>query len=345
MTAKTNKPKKRKTANRAGAEKSGRQGGKCINVTSIDTKADETLTLTKGNNVEASALYLIKGSPGKGLGMFAVKDIPKGTRILAETPFFTLAKSPKLFWSDPNTSNDISQAFERLPAGEQIKYMGLHCPKRTDCSILISIYEANCYEMGSGSCICLDAARINHSCVPNAHYSWNDSTKCITVHAIKDTFKGEEITISYCSAIQTLQERKRKLKPYVFTCHCPACQDGTVFGSMSQVRHQQMLDLDQQIADYQHDLPTARAVYGHYDEHSATQEILGLLDKEGLFYEKSLAYHDAAQWALKRGLKMEALEYASKQLNVDLCCVGHDSPFYEATRSFFLGIYLGTDRV
>ena len=277
--------------------------------------------------------------------MFAAKDIPKGTRILAETPFFTLAKSPKLSWSDPNTSNDISQEFDRLPAGEQIKFMGLHCPKRTDCSILISIYEANCYEMGSGACICLDAARINHSCVPNAHYSWNDSTKRITVHAIKDTFKGEEITISYCSAIQTLQERKRKLKPYFFTCHCPACQDDTVFGSMSQIRRQQMLDLDQEIADYQHDLPTARAVYGHYDEHYATQKILGLLDKEGLFYEKSLAYHDAAQWALKHGLKMEALEYASKQLNVDLCCVGHDSPFYEATRSFFLGIYLGTDRV
>ena len=308
------------------------------------TEVDETLTLTNGGNVEASALYVIKESPGKGLGMFAAKDIPKGTRRLAEAPFFTLADCPELSWSQPDKPNDISEAFDRLPAHEQSKYMGLHCPKRTDCSILISIYEANCYEMGSGSCICLDAARINHSCVPNAHYSWNDSTKRITVHAIKDTFKGEEITISYCSAIETLQERKRKLKPYVFTCRCPACQDDTVFGSMSQIRRQQMLELDQEIADYQHDLPTARAVYGHFDEYFAIQELLGLLDKEALMYEKSLAYRDAAQWALKLGLRLEALEYASKQLNVDLCCVGQDSPFYEATRSFFLGIYLGTDR-
>ena len=95
-----------------------------------------------------------------------------------------------------------------------------------------------------------------------------------------------------------------------------------------------MLDLDHEIADYQHDPRAARAEHGHRDELSAILRLVKLIDDEGLVYEMSLAYHDAAKWALKRGWRKKALEYASKELDVDLCCVGDDSPFYDATTNF-----------
>ena len=221
--------------------------------------------------------------------------------------------------------------------------MRLHWPKRADCGRLVSTYESNCYEMGSGTCICLDASRINHSCLPNAHFSWNDNIERLTVHTVKDISEGEEISISYCPAVRTLNQRKDALKPYLFTCHCPACRDDTVDGIISQMRRQQMLDLDQEIADYQCDPATARAEHGHCDEQPTILRLISLLDKEGLVYEKSLAYHDAAEWALKQGFMEKALEYASKELAVDFCCVGQDSPSYQETKSFFLKIYAGTD--
>ena len=55
-----------------------------------------------------------------------------------------------------------------------------------------------------------------------------------------------------------------------------------------------MLRLHYEIVDYQHDLLAARADYGERDELSAVLRLVQLVDEEGLFYEKALAYHDAA---------------------------------------------------
>ena len=325
----------------AGAKQAGHRVELYRTLRSDKFNDDQSLKSTAGQHVDAPALYLIKASRGKGLGMFARENIQKGTRILAEKPFFSLAKRPQISSSDPHGQNGISRAFDRLSAIERRKYMSLHCPKRSDARFIVSIYEANCYEMGSGTCICLDASRINHSCIPNAHYSWNDNIKRITVHAVKDIFKGEEITISYNSALRTPEERKRDLEPYVFKCSCPACESDTFFGNGSQVRRLQMLDLDRQIADYSNDPFAARKKYGEYDEMSAIRKLVNLIEKEGLVYGKLLAYHDAAECALKRGLRKRALKYASKEFEIELCCTGKDSPSLKKTQSFFLKIYFG----
>ena len=341
MIAKASELKGRKAVTQAGATKAGHQAGQDSAVNSSNFKANQNLTPITGRNFEASAAYIIKSSPGKGLGMFASRNIRKGTRILAEKPFFSLVERPVVSLSDPYAPNDITEAFDRLLISEKYQYMSLHCPQRPDCSLIFSIYEANCFEMGSGTCICLDASRINHSCIPNAHYSWNTNIERETVHAVKDIFKGEEITISYCSALRSLEDRERELQPYVFTCRCPACQTDTDFGAISQIRRLRMLDLDSEIADYQNDPPAARAEYGERDERSAILRLIKLLDEEGLVFEKSLAYHDAAQCALKRGWRERALEYADKELDLDLCCAGKDSPSYNETVAFFLKIYFG----
>ena len=277
--------------------------------------------------------------------MFARGNIQKGIRILAEKPFFSLAKRPKLSSLDPDAPNNITKAFDRLPRIEQRKYMSLSCPKRSDTSFVLSIYEANCYEMGAGTCICVDAARINHSCIPNAHYSRNNNIKRETVHAMKDIFKDEEITISYCSAIRTPDDLKRDLEPYVFSCSCPACQPDTFFGSWSQIRRLQMQDLSHQIAYYQNDPSAARKEYGEYDEMSAICRLVNLIDQEGLVYEKSLAYHEAAECASKRGRRKKALEYAGKELDVEMWCAGVDSPSYKKAQAFFLKIFFGVEEL
>ena len=341
--AKANEFEERKVLSLVGATTAGQRSGQHKITESSNFEVSPSLNPTADLNVDPLALHIIKESPGKGRGMFATTNIRKGTRIIAEEPFFTLAKSPELSWSDPYAPNDISKAFDRLPTDKQLKYMQLHCPKRTDCSVLVSIYEANCYEMGSGDCVCFDASRINHSCIPNSHYSWNENIRRLTVHAVRDIPEGEEITVSYCSGFRTLKERRRKLKPYVFTCLCPACQEDTDFGRLSRLRRREMVDLRQEIADYQNDSRAARAKYAYCDEQSAILKILRVIDEEGLVHEKSMAYRDAVDWALKKGYREVALKYASKELDVDLCCAGKDSPSYQETKSFLQRIYDGTD--
>ena len=134
-----------------GSTKLRHQGGQYRTIGSSNVKHDKNLTPNASRIIEPSPLYIIKASLGKGLGMFATKDIPRGTRILAEEPFFSLKDRPLISESDPYAPNEILNAYDRLPASQQHKYMGLHCPERSDCSRGVSIYEANCFEMGSGN--------------------------------------------------------------------------------------------------------------------------------------------------------------------------------------------------
>lgn len=275
--------------------------------------------------------------------MFAVQEIPKGTRILAEKPFFTLATRPEISLTDPKAANDITRAFARLSTSDERKFSTLHCPDINDRSEIVSIYEANNFDMGAGTGMCQDASRINHSCILNAHFSWNGNIERETVHAVKDIRRGEEITISYLPAICTLKKRQMQLKPYVFACDCPACRFNTDFGMSSLIRRRQMLDLDHEIADYQNDLAAARAEYGRCDELSAVLRLVKLMDEEGLVFEKALAYHDAALCALKRGSRKDALVYECIELGADMCCVGEDSPSSGETIDFLRKICLGAE--
>ena len=41
------------------------------------------------------------------------------------------------------------------------------------------------------------ASRLNHSCVPNVHHSYNPTLKSATVYAIRDIEPNEELLTSY----------------------------------------------------------------------------------------------------------------------------------------------------
>lgn len=43
------------------------------------------------------------------------------------------------------------------------------------------------------------------------------------IHAVRPIARGEEITVSYTTLASSAAERQSALKPYGFTCTCPAC--------------------------------------------------------------------------------------------------------------------------
>lgn len=60
----------------------------------------------------------IRESPGKGLGIFAVQDIPKGLNVLTES---AMAISIK----EPSTLLNVLKTFEALSSEDQDRYLAL----------------------------------------------------------------------------------------------------------------------------------------------------------------------------------------------------------------------------
>ena len=132
---------------------------------------------------------------GKGHGWKAIKDIEPGTPIFDERA---------IFWVYENTNIDISH--EQNFGG----FAELTCPSSPNTPATPQRrFDANNFEMGKGrnrrkkNGNFPQASRINHSCVPNAHFAWNpdlgpsgDKGR-LTVYAIVFISKDAEILINY----------------------------------------------------------------------------------------------------------------------------------------------------
>ena len=192
--------------------------------------------------------YKIHAVPGKGYGCIATTAIPRGTRVLSDTPLLIV---PMAFYM----AADISSAFAALDDQQKALYFSLHSshgqpssawPSRIHFSItdkerqrteeqhaartgaeasLISIFQTNCMEMGKGAAVFANAARFNHSCTPNACFSWNAAIGKETIHTMRHVQQGEEITISYVDTEHDKTLRAWELKHYGFVCGCEACGD------------------------------------------------------------------------------------------------------------------------
>ncbi|EXJ95655.1 hypothetical protein A1O1_00777 [Capronia coronata CBS 617.96] len=80
-------------------------------------------------------------------------------------------------------------------------------------------------------------ALVNHSCDPNAyvrfdifspsHQPGDQASGSLSVHALRDIGKDEEITISYVDTTFPLERRRQELRErYFFSCQCDLCARG-----------------------------------------------------------------------------------------------------------------------
>jgi len=186
--------------------------------------------------------------PNKGYGCFAIKDLKRGTRILTDSPLLIVPIAHYL-------KSDVEEAAKKLSASERALYFSLASahgqdkrkwPSRVHESVrgrelqriteqhearvsqspsLVSIFQTNCMEMNNGAAVFPHAARFNHSCNPNANFTWNAAIGKETVHVINDVMAGDEITFSYCDMAKEKTLRAWELKHYGFVCDCRACSE------------------------------------------------------------------------------------------------------------------------
>lgn len=191
----------------------------------------------------------------KGNGLFARVDIPKGTRILAESPLIVIpistsqqfTKFVAIAKSIPDKIAELDQLHcnpalldEQKPGNIilQVRGEGFDPAADPDMVKRYGVYRTNCVDMPSkkegqeeSAGLCPLYARINHSCLPNVYFSWNERCQREVVHAGRDVAAGEEILANYLGSdatFMTRAQRDMRLRRYWgFACDCPACAEDT----------------------------------------------------------------------------------------------------------------------
>ena len=188
----------------------------------------------------------------KGLGVVALRDLTAGQLIIEEKPLVTFTRVQ-------GRNSPILPLFHSLTHEDQVSYIGLsdsyhYTTHHQDCSsstltplqshtsgssnktkTLEGIKLNNCITLSTPSlthyCNDTQAAifllihRMNHSCIPNANFTYNPTTHTASVRTMRSVKKGEEICISYFSGeFLTSKERQEYLLHYLIDpCMCPVC--------------------------------------------------------------------------------------------------------------------------
>ena len=184
--------------------------------------------------------------PGRGRGIVARMNIPRGTRILMEKPLFTIESMPAEY-----LKKAIEEKLRGLSREQQRQFFSLH-NNHKDEGPLNGTFRTNALPCGSGShiggvypVIC----RINHSCLSNSHNSWNAQLGAETIHATRDIRAGEEITIDYSGGDEFSKRWAKLRKAFGFECDCVVCSFPPAELKASDDRRERMNELDEKIGD------------------------------------------------------------------------------------------------
>ena len=226
-------------------------------------------TGSQGSITAENEMYEIRHTDGKGLGVFAKRDIERGTRIMCEEPLISIENKDDV--------TGMIQGFILLDPDQKALFLSLHRgndearealietvvrERHGSCMDKVSgmpiqwqvritrAFDVNSFQKIKGSAIYPKASRLNHSCTPNVNHFWNSSLGRETVTTTRDVKVGEEILISYVRLCRTREQRHEQLQPYGFRCICLACDASTPFGRASENRRKTISALDQSLAMY-----------------------------------------------------------------------------------------------
>ncbi|KAF1994263.1 SET domain-containing protein [Amniculicola lignicola CBS 123094] len=269
-------------------------------------------------------MFTVEDVPGKGKGLVATKDIPKGTRIISEIPIITSGQDIR---DVEQLRVRIYQQVCSLSEDQQREFLSMYniYPYTNVIDRYQGIFRTNalptgpCLDIGS---VFLIACRINHACDSNATHFWNDNLNKITIHAIRDIWKGEEITISYLSSCQNRQAREEELREkFKFTCSCQLCS----------LPPDQSRESDSKL-DRIHEIDCIIERGGVSGLVSSPRKMLSCVDEQVQLYSTAnevglvRAYPDAFQIAIANGDLARSRTFAERVVPLYLMTIGSDNP-------------------
>jgi SET domain len=162
----------------------------------------------------------VKITETNGIGLFARCNINTGARILCERPLFTAR-----FMSPEKMEPILTGKLQVLSNDDTYSFLNLY-NNFPGPFLLSGIFKTNAHPCGFAqdiSAVYATISRINHSCLPNAHTSWNENAGHETVYAIKPIPAGEEITIAYDQGGPREKRRGFLRDTHGFECNCKGC--------------------------------------------------------------------------------------------------------------------------
>jgi hypothetical protein len=197
------------------------------------TKANAVISLLSTSDYALE----IKAIPGKGLGVFATKNIKAGTKFFKETPLIASVGE----WLP------VEASCASLDSTIAKKYLwplmsSCHCG-RNPCkeTPIMRIWDTNHFDISrkiqdistayssetkSISCVYAVASYINHACNGNSTYGLTKNLDIVFL-ANRNISRGEEITHCYNTVTGPVQlRRKMILGVHHFICKCSACVKG-----------------------------------------------------------------------------------------------------------------------
>ncbi|KAF8259302.1 hypothetical protein EI94DRAFT_1669012 [Lactarius quietus] len=167
-----------------------------------------------------------------GKGAFASRDIQRGDLIMSEKPIFSIRRGVP----EPLKIMSIEVATRRLSPVHLDQFLSLQ-NAHAECTCfpnpyLLGLFHTNAHglrdEESSDAGVCPKASRFNHSCSPNAKFSFNSNTGELRIYALGPIPRGEEIFTAYING-NHLYGKPRRLRQaklrdsHHFTCACSVC--------------------------------------------------------------------------------------------------------------------------
>jgi hypothetical protein len=172
--------------------------------------------------------FTLREVEGKGLGAFAIQEFHRGDLILADQPLFITDNGGIVV-----EQYNVISAVQKLSLDEKKEFLSLrnaHSGSQHDrlCNPIFGTFKSNAFAISdTTSAICMLASRFNHSCSPNARYSWHAAGGLLRIYALREIAVGEEIFVSYISGKHVYgshrKDRQDRLKTYGFICTCVVC--------------------------------------------------------------------------------------------------------------------------
>jgi hypothetical protein len=295
----------------------------------LEQGGDRTVARAELSRIPA---FSIANAAGKGLGAFALHPLHRGDLILTEKPLFTVRNNGD---SEDIDEQSVLSAVNRLSPQNLQQYISLKNAYDGDGSAnpLSGTFFTNSFAMhGHDSGIFVQASRFNHSCSPNARYSWNPETKHFAIYALCDIAGGDEILVSYLSSRNVYGSaraaRQARLARYAFRCTCVACALQGPAAVASDRRRTEIAELWDSVPYFQPNQTRKRLL--------AIKRAICLLQEEGYAADYDDFTNDAAAICAFHSDWASAKYWATKTYETRVAEFGEDSYRAKEVKAMFL---------
>ncbi|KAH8096639.1 hypothetical protein BXZ70DRAFT_1066025 [Cristinia sonorae] len=231
----------------------------------------------------AGTTYRVSEAAGKGLGVFATRDIQMGELIMAERPLMiTPVVMPSRCTSELQglSHNDFVQV--KLHDAEKIFEWVVDRMTPENREALMALTNSHSLEGGGPiigrvktngfgeseivdgpgaecqySVLCDALSRLNHSCSPNTFRKWCGASFSMQMRAARDIKKDEEITTHYVDILHPAKGRKGQLAVYAVKCTCVVCANPEISDPIRAKCLQHLQQIERQDWQRDFDVPTS----------------------------------------------------------------------------------------